>query len=80
MLEIIKGYKSPDYDTMKLDDVKEEVGRWAVRNYCKNKIPLGLIKDPDLPNKEIDEQTYEQTLNKIRPRIYRIIGDMILPL
>jgi len=66
LLEIIKGYKSPDYDTMKLDDVKEEVGRWAVRNYCKNKIPLGLIKDPDLPNKEIDEKKTNIKQNKTK--------------
>jgi hypothetical protein len=84
LLEIIKGYKSPDYETMKLDKVKEEIGRYAVRIYCKNEIPSGLIKllseyyDSDLFNEKIDEQTYEQTLNKIRPKIYRIIGDRIL--
>ena len=78
LLEIIKGYKSPDYDTMKLHKVKEEVGRYAIRIYCKDAIAFVLKKDSDLFNKEIDEQTYEQTLNKIRPRIYRIIGDMII--
>jgi hypothetical protein len=84
LLEIIKGYKSPDYETMKLDKVKEEIGRYAVRIYCKDEIPSGLIKllseyyDSDLFNEKIDEQTYEQTLNKIRPKIYRIIGDKIL--
>jgi hypothetical protein len=84
LLEIIKGYKSPDYETMKLDKVKEEIGRYAVRIYCKNEIPSGLIKllsgyyDSDLFNEKIDEQTYEQTLNKIRPEIYIFIGDRIL--
>jgi len=84
LLEIIKGYKSPDYETMKLDKVKEEIGRYAVRIYCKDEIPSGLIKllseyyDSNLFNEKIDEQTYEQTLNKIRPKIYRIIGDKIL--
>ncbi|MFP3132467.1 MAG: hypothetical protein RXQ77_03985 [Candidatus Nanopusillus sp.] len=84
LLEIIKGYKSPDYETMKLDKVKEEIGRYAVRIYCKDEIPCGLIKllseyyDSDLFDKKIDEQTYEQTLNKIRPEIYIFIGDRIL--
>jgi len=84
LLEIIKGYKSPDYETMKLDKVKEEIGRYAVRIYCKDEIPSGLIKllseyyDSNLFNEKIDEQTYEQTLNKIRPKIYIFIGDRIL--
>jgi len=78
LLEIIKGYKSPDYETMKLHKVKEEVGRYAIRIYCKDEIAFVLTKDSDLSNKKIDEQTYEQSLNKIRPKIYRIIGDKIL--
>jgi hypothetical protein len=78
LLEIIKGYKSPDYETMKLHKVREEVGRYAIRIYCKDDIAFVLTKDSDLSNKKIDEQTYEQALNKIRPKIYRIIGAKIL--
>jgi|GEM_PF-6647179 len=81
LLEIIKGYKSPDYDTMKLDKVMEEIGRWAVRNYCKNEI-YKVIENLYSSDKKIDKQTfeqiYEQILNKINPEEYIIIGDRIL--
>lgn len=81
LLEIIKGYKSPDYDTMKLDKVKEEIGRWAVRNYCKNEI-YEVIENLYSSDKKMDKQTfeqiYEQILNKINPEEYIIIGDKIL--